>query len=570
MAEWLGVSGAMAALAARTHAVAHGTAGNLDAPAFVRRATAWRQAFAAVPGTTVALYLESTAEFAAALFGAWHAGKHVVLPGDTRAETLAALAGRADARAGDLPGGVRPQARDAHGAAAPGWPPLDPRSTQVTLFTSGSTGAPGAIVKQLSQLEAEVQALQAAFGAGVPAQARVLATVSHQHIYGLLFCVLWPLAAARPMPADRLAFHEEIVRACDGTPAVLVTSPAHLRRMPPALDWAPARASLHAVFSSGGPLPPEAAADALRHFGLAPVEVFGSSETGGIAWRQRARHDERWTPLPGVQWRLQDGFLAVRSAHLPDDGWYLCADQVQPAGDGGFALAGRADRIVKIEEKRISLTQVEQVLQQSPLVREARVVLLELDIGMRLGAAVVPSDGGAALLAGQGRAALLAALRAVLASAVDALALPRRWSFADALPCNAQGKTTEAMLRDMFRRVLPAVRWQAGGDAMSASAELDISEDLAVFDGHFPGSPIVPGVAQVDWVMALAPARLPVPPRAQFRRLETLKFQAVIMPGTTVQLALTWQPERNALAFRLSSAQGPHASGRIVFGDAHV
>ncbi|WP_420991759.1 AMP-binding protein [Cupriavidus sp. 30B13] len=568
MAEWLGTSGAMAALSARTHVVAHGEAGGLDAPAFVRRAAAWRQAFAAVPGASVALYLEATGEFAAALFGAWHAGKHVVLPGDTRAETLAALEGHADARAGDLPGGIRPQPHAA--GPAPEWPALDPRATQVTLFTSGSTGVPGAIVKHLSQLEAEVRALQAAFGAALPAQARVLATVSHQHIYGLLFCVLWPLAAARAMPAARLAFHEEIVGACDGTPAVLVTSPAHLRRMPPALDWAPARAALHAVFSSGGPLPPEAAADALRHLGRAPVEVFGSSETGGIAWRQRARHDERWTPLPGVQWRLQDGFLAVRSAHLPDHGWHLCADRVQPAGEGGFALAGRADRIVKIEEKRISLTQVEQALQQSALVREARVVLLELDSGMRLGAVAVPSASGAAMLAGAGRAALLAALRADLAPAVDALALPRRWHFAEALPCNAQGKTTEAMLRDVFRRVLPVARWQASEDALSASAELEIGEDLAVFDGHFPGSPIAPGVAQVDWVMALAPERLPVPPRAQFRRLETLKFQAVIVPGSTVQLALTWQPERRALAFRLSSAQGPHASGRIVFGDAHV
>ncbi|MGO4155711.1 AMP-binding protein [Cupriavidus sp. YAF13] len=570
MAEWLGVSGLMAALAQRSHVVAHGAAGATTAPEFVRRVAAWRQAFAAAPGKSWALYIESTAEFAAALFGAWHAGKHVVLPGDTRAETLAALRERADGCAGELPDGLWPQASIEPANGSMDWPALAPSDTLVTMFTSGSTGAPGAIVKHLSQLDAEVQALQAAFGAGLPAQLRVLATVSHQHIYGLLFCVLWPLAAARAMPADRLAFHEEIVRACGDAPVLLVTSPAHLRRMPQALDWSAARGVLRAVFSSGGPLPPEAAADALRHLGQAPIEVFGSSETGGIAWRQRARHEDRWTPLPGVQWRLQDGFLAVRSAHLPDDGWFLCADHVLPAADGGFTLAGRADRIVKIEEKRVSLTQVEQALAASPLVREARVVLLELDVGTRLGAVLVPSESGAAMLAGQGRVALLAALRARLADAVDAVALPRRWSFAEALPCNAQGKTTQAMLRDVFRRVLPAVRWQAAEDALSAAAELEVSEDLAVFDGHFPGSPIVPGVAQVDWVMALAPERLPVPPRARFRRLEILKFQAVITPGTLVHMTLAWQPERSALAFRLSSARGPHASGRIIFGEADV
>ncbi|WP_458766141.1 AMP-binding protein [Cupriavidus basilensis] len=570
MAEWLGVSGLMAALAQRSHVVAHGAAGVTNAPEFVGRVAAWRQAFAAAPGKSWALYIESTIEFAAALLGAWHAGKHVVLPGDTRAETLAALRERADGCAGELPDGLWPQARIELADGSMDWPALAPRDTLVTMFTSGSTGAPGAIVKHLSQLDAEVRALQEAFGAALPAQVRVLATVSHQHIYGLLFCVLWPLAAARAMPADRLAFHEEIVRACGDAPALLVTSPAHLRRMPQALDWSAARGVLRAVFSSGGPLPPEAATDALRHLGQAPIEVFGSSETGGIAWRQRARHEDRWTPLPGVQWRLQDGFLAVCSAHLPDDGWFLCADHVLPAADGGFTLAGRADHIVKIEEKRVSLTQVEQALAASPLVREARVVLLELDVGTRLGAVVVPSESGAAMLDGQGRAALLAALRARLADAVDAVALPRRWSFAEALPCNAQGKTTQAMLRDVFRRVLPAVRWQAAQDALSVAAELEVSEDLAVFDGHFPGSPIVPGVAQVDWVMALAPERLPVPPRARFRRIEILKFQAVITPGTLVHMTLAWQPERSALAFRLSSARGPHASGRIIFGEADV
>jgi hypothetical protein len=48
-----------------------------------------------------------------------------------------------------------------------------------------------------------------------------------------------------------------------------------------------------------------------------------------------------------------------------------------------------------------------------------------------------------------------------------------------------------------------------------------------------------------------------------------LKFQAIIRPGTRVRLDLEWQPEKLALAFRLSSTSGPHASGRIVFRSEH-
>ena len=108
-----------------------------------------------------------------------------------------------------------------------------------------------------------------------------------------------------------------------------------------------------------------------------------------------------------------------------------------------------------------------------------------------------------------------------------------------------RGKTTEAMLRDLFRRTVPAAHWleadaTSASSATSATAALDVTDDLAIFDGHFPDTPIVPGVAQVDWVMALAPQRLPIPPRERFARLDTLKFQAVIQPGTTVRMAPSW------------------------------
>lgn len=96
-----GVSATMAALAARD-----------DARALVARATAWRHAFLAAPGTRWALFVDSPAEFAAALFGAWHAGKHVLLPGDARPDTLAALREHVDGMAGDLPQGLQPSATE--------------------------------------------------------------------------------------------------------------------------------------------------------------------------------------------------------------------------------------------------------------------------------------------------------------------------------------------------------------------------------------------------------------------------------------------------------------------------
>src|SRR5690606_27959041 len=127
-------------------------------------------------------------------------------------------------------------------------------------------------------------------------------TVSHQHIYGLLFRVLWPLAAGRAI-MPRTFFPEQFAKALSAAPGVLVASPAHLKRLPGAIDWAPVRRMLHAVFSSGGAVPADAAFAVRERMGRAPFEVYGSSETGGIAWRCEGVQ-QGWKPLPGVDWRI--------------------------------------------------------------------------------------------------------------------------------------------------------------------------------------------------------------------------------------------------------------------------
>ena len=72
---------------------------------------------------------------------------------------------------------------------------IDARAA-LTLYTSGSSGAPKPIRKTLAQFDAEVRTLEAQWGALV-GDATMLGSVPHHHIYGLLFRLLWPLAAGR-------------------------------------------------------------------------------------------------------------------------------------------------------------------------------------------------------------------------------------------------------------------------------------------------------------------------------------------------------------------------------------
>ena len=577
---------------------------------FAHQVAAWRDLLAAQPGARWALFVEDTFDFATALFGAWHAGKTVVVPGDMQDDTVARLRGVADGFLGDLPGALARPAPAPAFAREAAFAPLDREATQLVVYTSGTNGEPLAISKRLAQLDAEVHALEARFGAlcdtglapvnlapetvaagegitgfddagPVDEPPLVWATVTHQHIYGLLFRVLWPLASGRPFAAERLVFNEEIALRIAG-PAVLVASPAHLRRLPETLDWSAARAGLRGVFSSGGPLPPEAAESAMALLGVAPVEVYGSSETGGVAWRQRARHGDTWQALPGIAFRIDDGELCVRSPHLPDAEWYRTADRATPAGDGmdGFELHGRVDRIVKIEEKRVSLTAMEQCLAASDDVAEARVLMLAdeppvvevagtpVAHAVRPAAVVSLTEAGRAKLAASGKPALVAELRARLLAAVDRVALPRRWRLVDALPVNAQGKSTEALLGALFapaaeaRPQRPSPKWRITEEGR-AQASLALTPELLVFDGHFPGSPILPGVAQVDWAIAFARERFALPTR--FIRMDALKFSQPALPGMHLDLDLQWNAATSTLHFEYRSTAGRHSSGRLVF-----
>lgn len=540
------------------------------------RSACWHELFVAQAALECSLFLNDSLEFAAALLGAWHAGKTVVLPGDDLPGTVRQLEQAGCALAGDLPGGLKPAAEAV--APAPAFQALDPEQTRLKVFTSGSQGPPQAIDKGLHQLLAEVETLEATFGrhlAGAQTPT-IWTTVSHQHIYGLLFYILWPLSSGRPFAMQRLLYPEDMVAHLGPAPSVLVATPAHLKRLGNQLDWRMARNSLRAVFSSGGPLPFEASQSTAQALGFVPIEVFGSSETGGIAWRQAASANQSWEPFTRVRWREENGCLAVQSPNLPDDAWWVTSDRVHAGNDGSFQLLGRSDRIVKIEEKRVSLDAIEQTLLATALVTEVRALLVQTAVGQRIGIVAVPSDPGRLLL-DQGRKVLGDNLKQALAGVIEAVALPRRWRFVEALPCNAQGKTPEALLAGLFSpadsSAMPLPKWLSR-TATETRATLRVEANLPLFSGHFDAAPILPGVAQLDWAIQLAQQSFSIPDH--FVRLEALKFMRPVLPGTELILDLSFkvQDAKEAvcsITFTWSSVDQEsgepiaHSSGRALW-----
>ena len=95
---------------------------------------------------------------------------------------------------------------------------------------------------------------------------------------------------------------------------------------------------------------------------------------------------------------------------------------------------------------------------------------------------------------------------------------------------------------------------------------LQIAADHPAFAGHFPGQPILPGVALLAEV--LEAARIESALSASIGttpRLSVVKFSGAVRPGAT--LALEFVIGARALAWRIDEAGRAVASGEIARAD---
>ena len=250
----------------------------------------------------------------------------------------------------------------------------DGERAQVFLQTGGTTGRPELWPKTARNLLDEVAAHVR--GLRVEPDDHILATVPPNHIYGLLFSVLLPLCSGATVERISPFFPQEIAERIERTRAtILVSTPTHLRALATTLS---ASHRLRLVLSSGAPLLAADAAAFHGRTGLWPLEIYGSTETGGIAVRRQDVADCPWSPMPAVECRCEGDVLAVRSTYVScgHPGFFHTADLAELRPDGRFDLLGRGDGIVKVGGHRVSLAAVEQALTALAGVADAVVLAL--------------------------------------------------------------------------------------------------------------------------------------------------------------------------------------------------
>ena len=448
--------------------------------------------------------------------------------------------------------------------------------TSIVMYTSGSAGKPKEIRQRLTEFENDNRFALSKWGEEF-LKRKLCSTVNQHHIYGLLYSVLLPFTAGVPFRRSRIRYPEELEKLCD-TEYTLITVPAFLKRAVEITQPGSLALKSHWIFSSGGVLEPETAQKTSEVFGFWPLEVYGSTETSGIAWRQSVNGLE-WTAFDNAQLSVNDGCLVVRSPYINDPAGFETSDLAELLENGRFLLKGRMDSIVKIEEKRVSLAEVESRIMQSGLAASACVIAME-DKRQYLAAAVVFNGKGLERFSGLEKNDINRFWREYLSQYFESVVVPKKWRYPEALPVDTQGKIRKEDVRLLFgepRVPVLAGKPQGGGfDSLketvvektgnSVSLEFAIPGSTPYFDGHFPGFPILPGVAEIELVTRFAARYLET--NVALSEIRRVKFTSPVRPDTPLLLKL--EKTDKTIVFNLSSEDGKtaYSMGTVVqWGD---
>ena len=319
-----------------------------------------------------------------------------------------------------------PELGDPDGATAPPVPGVPESQVAAIVFTSGSTGQPvpyhkswGSLVR-VARSEIEMLGLDALPGMVI------VGTVPSQHVFGLEATVLTVMQGGMALCAHRPFYPADIRTelASLPRPRSLVTTPVHLRVLLAEPEDLP---PVDFLLCATAPLSPQLAAQAEARFAAPLYEIYGCTESGGIAVRRTVETGE-WRAMREVKLRTDGEQTWVKGGHVEIE--VPLADVIELRGSGNFVLHGRTADLVNIAGKRTSLAHLNYHLNSIEGVHDGAFVVPEQEAAAvtRLTAYVVAPTLGSETL--------MDALR----QRIDAAFLPRPLHFVHALPRNEMGK----------------------------------------------------------------------------------------------------------------------------------
>ncbi|SDX59472.1 4-coumarate--CoA ligase, photoactive yellow protein activation family [Allochromatium warmingii] len=295
------------------------------------------------------------------------------------------------------------------------------------FFTSGSTGQPKLCVHQTAHLEQEIGFFATLLGD----RRRILRAVPSHHIYGCLFAFMLPAQLGIPVLDIRTNLPGAILRQA---------RPGDLVLGHPAFFDLATRAALTmqpdvVALTSTSPCPPLLWQRLAERGCTRLIEIYGSSETAGIGWREAADAPFALLPYWSRAADAPDALQRQPTVGVPQR--VALPDAVAWCDERQLRVLKRHDGAVQIGGFKVYPERVQACIAQHPEVAAAQVRPYEIGADQRLKAFVVPS----ALCVDH--TGLPARLNAWLADHLAPAERPKSITLGSSLPQSALGKAAD-------------------------------------------------------------------------------------------------------------------------------
>jgi acyl-coenzyme A synthetase/AMP-(fatty) acid ligase len=388
----------------------------------------------------------------------------------------------------------------------------------IHLMTSGSSGEVKDIIKSLTNLIEEARDINKTFNFGTE-QLVISSTTTCSHLFGLTFGFMFPICNHHIIDTNTVEYPDKF----DTKNGVLVSTPSFLdtvKKNNIILN------ETKYIISAGSKLN-ETTFEYLEKYANV-IEIYGSTETGVIAHKQNAR-DKFHRPFKKVKIKLLEDSMLIDSPYAYESKIEI-KDRVE-IEDGKLYLKNRTDRLLKIQEKRISAESLEKELNTNLFVLDNYCFKYK----NKIACLCALSEEGKKEILKIGTIEFTKKLKSFLKNKLEII--PQTWKFIDEIPKTKAGKIDKDFINHFFQiNISFPVILDRFIEENKITYKLYFYKNCNFYNGHFPNFPITPGVVQLYLASFLGEYHFKKELVAG--QIRKIKFSNIINAGDVVNLCL--------------------------------
>ncbi len=433
------------------------------------------------------------------------------------------------------------------------------RQMRFVFFTSGSTGKPKLIEKRFDYLDYEAQCL-AAEADQKAANSIFTTTAAHCHMYGFTHAMLQPFLFGAPFLRKKITFVETLNNLEGFELITLITTPGFLKR----IDESSITIKSSWYIVSGTEVLHQDTFDMVKHiFNTEIFEFYGSSETGVVARKLRFE-GAHFRVFKEVDIALSDDKELMIKAPYTGDQFVCIGDLAEIKDQIYFNLLGRSNDIVKIDGKRIGLSDINLKICENELVKNSATILGKRSDRDIVVSFIVPKEKDILNTPYRERTSNI---QKYLYQYFDRGVVPKKVIFLNEIPLSAAGKVDAVTLRKYAQKCTLENKYSFSLISKyknDLEVLINIGEDSVFFDGHFESQKIFPAVAQMQIINDVCGYFYDDDDYKSITQIKKMKFLDVVLPKAKFILSIT----SNSLNASASSASnGQKLSVKMYSGD---